>query len=431
MVKKKIVSLTVASACVLTVCASAAFVANAEVDQTKPTYNVDTVVNDDGTATTTVTFTRPEDVAAGNFTLTYDTAALKLKSADKGAAADTADNLLVNNSEEGTVKANFYYLNGYVENTSTEVAVITYDVIAEDIAEDAIKVEAFKFYDINSAKICDEADQEVVYTLTKPEPKIELDETQPYYTVSTAIAEDGTVVASVVFANPDNAAAASNFFIEYDQDLLTVADVTKGSVASEADTFTLNDKAAGQFRGNFFYLEGFTDDKSTDVLTITFAPIAEDVTADQVQDALQLSEFKFYDVNSALINDQTTQAVNYIIGDARVTEESSDEESSEQSQEESSEQSQDEQSQEEQSTEQSKDEQSTEQSKDETSKAADNSDTSTTNNGGTTTDTSTTGGDGTVQTGDATATTAAIAMVALFAAAGAIVLLKGKKRSHN
>ena len=429
MVKKKIVSLTVASACVLTVCASAAFVANAEVDQTKPTYNVDTVVNDDGTATTTVTFTKPEDVAAGNFTLTYDTAALKLTSADKGAAADTADNLLVNNSEEGTVKANFYYLNGYVENTSTEVAVITYDVIAEDIAEDAIKVEAFKFYDVNSAKICDEADQEVVYTLTKPEPKIELDETQPYYTVSTAIAEDGTVVASVVFANPDNAAAASNFFIEYDQDLLTVADVTKGSVASEADTFTLNDKAAGQFRGNFFYLEGFTDDKSTDVLTITFAPIAEDVTADQVQDALQLSEFKFYDVNSALINDQTTQAVNYIIVDSRVNEESSDEESSET--ESSDEQSQEEQSQEEQSTEQSKDEQSTEQSKDETSKAADNSDTSTTNNGGTTTDTSTTGGDGTVQTGDATATTAAIAMVALFAAAGAIVLLKGKKRSHN
>lgn len=167
---KRILCVLLAAACVsaggvagtMTTFAEDTTVKVGDKQSTKPTYNVVSKVDGDELITT-ISFTVDEDLAAGNFTLNYNTDKLDFVSAEKGGLQDTVIHL-VNGKIAGTVTGNFAYLEGY-QVGSTDVAVITFKLKDGSFGKDDINLTQFMFSNIDGEEISNETEIQPEYNI--------------------------------------------------------------------------------------------------------------------------------------------------------------------------------------------------------------------------------------------------------------------------
>ena len=176
---KKIFSVLLAVACI-TSASTMGMVVSAEDEQ--PGYKLTDKV-DGNNVVVTLNFTDKDNVAAGNYTITYDTGVFELVSAVKGAAQ--ADINTVNSKNAGQVKGNFMFTDGFV-GESTDVVIVTLKMLNDSFKKDDIQLESYRVFDINSSKLADE---------TTVEPEIDIDcaheNTKTLVTKNATCAETG------------------------------------------------------------------------------------------------------------------------------------------------------------------------------------------------------------------------------------------------
>lgn len=156
---KKVLSVAVAAACLMSVCSATAIPGFATAGE-DPNYKLTDKVDGENVIVT-LEFTGEDKVAAGNYTINYDTEVFELVSAVKGSSEST---MTVNKNTAGQVRGNFYYVDGY-EQGGTDVVVVTLKMLNGSFTEDDITLTKFSLSNIDSQKLADETTQEAEVTV--------------------------------------------------------------------------------------------------------------------------------------------------------------------------------------------------------------------------------------------------------------------------
>ena len=181
---KKTLSVALAAACLTTIC-SVAVISGYATEGEAPNYNLTDKVDGENVVVT-LSFTGEDQVAAGNYTIDYDTGVFELQSAVKGTAQ--TDINTVNSNTAGQVRGNFMFTEGFAGG-GTDVVVITLKMIDGSFRKDDIQISKFKLSNINSEKLADESTTEVTISIDCAHSKTHKDITK-----AATCSETGTSV---------------------------------------------------------------------------------------------------------------------------------------------------------------------------------------------------------------------------------------------